>query len=158
METKEIRIIVQEYASIDELPENDRKLLITARETTSRAYAPYSGFKVGAAVELGNGEIVEGSNQENMAYPSGLCAERVALFYAGSKYPDQPIKAMAITAVNQKGELAPVAAPCGACRQVMLESEVRSETPMRLILDGEKIIVLEGIGSLLPFSFSKDYL
>lgn len=158
MRTKEIRIYIREYESIDKLDESDRLLLLLARETTANAYAPYSGFKVGAAVELENGEQIAGSNQENMAYPSGLCAERVALFYAGSQFPDNAVKAIAVTAVNNKGEVPAIAAPCGACRQVMLETEVRAKQKMRIILDGNPIMVLDGVDSLLPFSFKQEYL
>ncbi len=158
METKEIRIYVREYANLEELSGNDQKLLKLARQTTQNAYAPYSGFRVGAAVEMANGEQVAGSNQENMAYPSGLCAERVALFAAGSKFPDVSIKSIAVTAVNKDGKIPAVAAPCGACRQVMLESEVRAGQKIRIILDGQPITVLEGVDSLLPFSFKQEYL
>ncbi len=158
MEKREIRILVEEYAGIEALNENDRNLLSEARKISEQAYAPYSGFHVGAAVELSNGKQISGSNQENMAYPSGLCAERVALFYAGSSYPEAGIKTLAISAINQEGERPDVAAPCGACRQVMLESEMRAGTPMRVILDGNPIRILNGISSLLPFSFKKEYL
>ncbi len=158
METKEIRIYVREFARLEELNQNDQQLLILARKTAQNAYAPYSGFMVGAAVEMANGEQITGSNQENMAYPSGLCAERVALFTAGSHFPDVPIKTLAITAINKEGQIPAVAAPCGACRQVMLESEVRGRQKMRIILDGQPIIMLEGVDSLLPFSFKKEYL
>lgn len=158
METKEIRIYVREYNLIDELPEKERSLLLLARETTKNAYAPYSEFKVGAAVEMENGARVSGSNQENMAYPSGLCAERVALFYAGSQFPGVAVKTIALTAVNKEGTVPPIATPCGACRQVMLETEVRSKQKMRIILDGQPITVLEGVDSLLPFSFKPEYL
>lgn len=158
MEKKEITIFIEEYASIDQLNSDDKALLADARKISEHAYAPYSGFHVGAALELTNGERILGSNQENMAYPSGLCAERVALFYAGSSFPDSGIKTMAISAVNQQGERPPVAAPCGACRQVMLESEMRAGFAMRIILDGNPITILNGISSLLPFSFKKEYL
>ncbi|HBL74044.1 MAG: hypothetical protein A2W90_12615 [Bacteroidetes bacterium GWF2_42_66] len=158
METREIRIYVREFAKMEELDENSQKLLMLARQTASNAYAPYSGFKVGAAVEMANGELVAGSNQENMAYPSGLCAERVALFAAGSRFPDVPMKSIAVTAVNKDGKIPAIAAPCGACRQVMLESEVRAGQKIRIILDGQSITVLEGVDSLLPFSFKQEYL
>lgn len=158
METKEIRIYVREYAKMEELDEKGQKLLSLARQTAFTAYAPYSGFKVGAAVEMANGELVAGNNQENMAYPSGLCAERVALFAAGSRFSDVAIKSLAISAVNKDGQKPPIAAPCGACRQVMLESEVRAGQKIRIILDGQPIIILDGVDSLLPFSFKQEYL
>lgn len=158
METKEIRIYVREYDSIETLAENDGALLQLARQTTSNAYAPYSGFKVGAAVELANGELIAGSNQENMAYPSGLCAERVALFCAGSRFPEVAVKTIAVTAINSEGKVPAIAAPCGACRQVMQETEVRAKQKIRIILDGQPITILEGVESLLPFSFKQEYL
>ncbi len=157
MKTKEIRIFVCEYERIEEMEAKDRTLLTLARQSAVSAYAPYSGFKVGAAVELENGEYITGSNQENGAYPSGLCAERVALFYAGSHYPDVAVKTIAIAAVNKNGEVPPIA-PCGACRQVMQETEIRARQKIRVILDGHPITVLEGVDSLLPFSFKQEYL
>jgi len=158
METKEIRIYVREYGTIGEMEEKDRALLLLARQSATDAYAPYSGFKVGAAVRLENGEQVTGSNQENAAYPSGLCAERVALFYAGSKFPGIAVNAIAIAAVNKEGKVPSVVSPCGACRQVMQEAETRFQQKIRVILDGQPIIILEGIDSLLPFSFKQEYL
>ena len=158
METKEIRIYVREYNFVEELAENDRSLLLAAREVASNAYAPYSGFKVGAAVMLENGQIIVGSNQENVAYPSGLCAERVALFNAGSQYPGVAATSIAITAVNKDGKVPSIASPCGACRQVMQETEIRAKQKLRIILDGNPITVLEGVDSLLPFSFKQEYL
>ncbi|MDX9883676.1 MAG: cytidine deaminase [Prolixibacteraceae bacterium] len=158
MKTKEIRIYVREYTGLDELNGDDRQLLQLARQTAQHAYAPYSGFRVGAAIELANGERVTGNNQENMAYPSGLCAERVALFTAGARFPDVAVKTLAVTAINKEGKTPAIAAPCGACRQVMLESEVRAGQNIRIILDGQPITVLEGVGSLLPLNFKQEYL
>lgn len=117
-------------------------------------YAPYSGFHVGAAVLLQNGIIITGNNQENAAYPSGLCAERIALFYAASQYPTVPIIAIAVSThhSSQTG----LARPCGACLQVMSEYEDIAEQSMHVILDGsEGIIVLDGLDNLLPLRFRK---
>ena len=156
MKTTEIRIIVHEYQNIAELPEPDRNLLREARAITTSAYAPYSGFHVGAAVLLGNGEIFTGNNQENSAYPSGLCAERVTLFYANANYPDSEVKSIAISAAKNGALVDEPVKPCGSCRQALAEAEVRFNNPIRIILDGKDVIlVLQGVESLLPLSFSK---
>ncbi|HAQ21493.1 MAG TPA: cytidine deaminase [Prolixibacteraceae bacterium] len=156
MKTTEIRIIVHEYQNIDELTENDQYLLHEARRITEFAYAPYSGFHVGAAILLGNGMIVKGNNQENSAYPSGLCAERVALFYANANYPDSEVKTIAISAAKNGILVNDPIKPCGGCRQTLSEAEVRFGSPIRIILDGQdSILVLHGVESLLPLSFSK---
>jgi cytidine deaminase len=158
MQTKEIKILVHEFDDLTQLPPENSDLIKKAREAAKNAYAPYSEFYVGAAVLLGNGKIIEGNNQENAAYPSGLCAERVALFYANASYPDVPVKAIAITAIDKKGKVRNSVQPCGSCRQVMLETEFKSGKPIQIILDGEKITVLDGIESLLPLSFRPDSL
>ncbi|HZL11364.1 MAG TPA: cytidine deaminase [Prolixibacteraceae bacterium] len=159
MKTREIRIVVYEYQTIDELPENDRLLLLEARRITALAYAPYSGFHVGAAVLLANDQIFTGNNQENSAYPSGLCAERVALFYANANYPESEVKAIAVSAAKNGVLVNDSVKPCGACRQALAEAEVRFDSPIRIILDGQdSILVLQGVGSLLPLSFSKNSL
>src|SRR6056297_3374307 len=106
MRTKEIRIFVYEYNTVSELPEKDQKLVLAAREAAKSAYAPYSKFYVGAALELDNGRIIKGNNQENAAFPTGLCAERVALFYANATYPDTAVKTVAIVALKD-GEMVP---------------------------------------------------
>ncbi|MEI8115186.1 MAG: cytidine deaminase [Bacteroidia bacterium] len=156
MKTTEIRIIVYEYQSIDELSGDEQNLLQEARRITALAYAPYSGFHVGAAVLLENGKVVTGNNQENSAYPSGLCAERVALFYANANYPETSVKAIAISAAKNGILVNESVKPCGSCRQALAEAEVRFETPIRIILDGQdSIMVLNGVESLLPLSFSK---
>ena len=156
MKTTEIRIIVYEYRNIDELTETDRNLLNEARRITSMAYAPYSGFHVGAAVSLGNGKIITGNNQENSAYPSGLCAERVALFYANANYPESEIRAIAVSAAKNGILVNETVKPCGSCRQALAEAEVRYNHPIRIILDGkDSIMILQGVESLLPLSFSK---
>lgn len=155
MKTLDIKIDVQIY-DYDELSMADRELVDAARQATYRSYAPYSHFSVGAAARLGNGLIITGSNQENAAYPSGLCAERTTLFYANSQYPDQPVETLAIAARNERGEfLEQPIPPCGACRQVMLETESRFKQPMRILLIGTQgIYELKQVGLLLPLSFS----
>ena len=159
MKTTEIRILVHEFANIDELPVNDQNLLLEARRITRQAYAPYSGFHVGAAVLLDNGMTIAGNNQENSAYPSGLCAERVALFYANANYPDSGVKTIAISAAKDGVLVNEPVKPCGSCRQALAETEVRFKTPIRIILDGQDgILVLNGVESLLPLSFSKKAL
>ena len=159
MKTREIKIVVHEFENIGELAEDDQLLLREARKITALAYAPYSGFHVGAAVLLGNGIIVKGNNQENAAYPSGLCAERVALFYANANYPDADVVAIAISAAKNGVLVNETVKPCGSCRQVLAETEGRFETPIRIVLDGQDaIVLLNGVESLLPLSFSKKAL
>ena len=144
----------------EELSSCDRILVDAARGATARSYAPYSGFSVGAAVRLSNGEIVTGNNQENAAYPSGLCAERTTLFWANAQYPDAAVETLAIAARNANGELPVPISPCGACRQVILEVEKRHNRPMRIILYGarESFIIEEGVKALLPLCFDADFL
>lgn len=141
---------------LDELTDTERHLVEAAIEATSRSYAPYSHFCVGAAVRLSNGTVIIGCNQENAAYPSGLCAERTALFTAGAQYPDQPIEMLAIAARNPEGELTEEpTGPCGSCRQVIIESETRSRRKMRILLYGRRhTYVLDGISTLMPLSFT----
>jgi cytidine deaminase len=159
MKRRELRISVCEYDAVVELPEADQKLLLRAREASKKAYAPYSKFHVGAAVELENGETITGSNQENVDFTDGLCAERVALFYANSTFPESSIKSIAISARNEKGLVDETVQPCGSCRQVMVETEARYKKRMRIILDGKKkIMVLEGASNLLPFAFNPSAL
>lgn len=156
MKTSEIRIVVSEYENFGELSEKDQLILSEARKATQNAYAPYSGFHVGAAVLLENGEIVTGNNQENSAFPSGLCAERVALFYANASHPGIAVKTIAISAAKNGVLVNEPVKPCGSCRQVMAETEVRFNQPIRIILDGQdSILLLNGVESLLPLSFSK---
>lgn len=139
---------------LSELSDSDRSLYESALKASERAYAPYSRFQVGAAVLLGNGTIVTGANQENAAYPSGLCAERVALFSAGASYPEEPVVALAIIAQSE-GEVRDQISPCGACCQVLLESEARSKRSMRILLCGkDSVRIIGSVASLLPFSFS----
>lgn len=154
MQTKEFRVFVHEYDSVEDLPEEDRQLVFSAREAATRAYAPYSRFYVGASLRLANGEVISGNNQENAAFPTGLCAERVALFYAHSRYPDAAVDALAITANKDQDQVKDPIKPCGSCRQAIIESEYRFNRPIRLILDGkQKIEVFDGVENLLPFAF-----
>ena len=138
-----------------ELSEEDRELVKAAKQATSGSYAPYSKFRVGAAVRLQDGTIVVGANQENAAYPSGLCAERTALFAAGAQHPQQPVVSLAIAARKGRLFLPHPISPCGACRQVISGVEERYGIPIRILLYGtEGILVSEGISPLLPLRFA----
>ena len=140
--------------SYNELLSEEKTLIDCAKEACARAYAPYSQFFVGAAVLLDSGEIVTGTNQENVAFPSGLCAERTALFYANSQYPDQAVKSLAVAAFTQGDFIDRPISPCGACRQVILETEMRFKTPIKIFLYGKsEIYVVDGIENLLPLAF-----
>ena len=159
MRKKEIQIFVYEYDSVAELSEVDKKLVLAARAASENAYAPYSNFQVGAALILESGEVIKGNNQENADFTDGLCAERVALFYANANYPDTKVLAMAVSAKNANGLLKEPAQPCGSCRQAIVESEARFNHSIRLIMDGaNKIMVVESAESLLPFAFKPDAL
>ncbi len=152
---KKIAIQYEEYSSWKELSDGDQFLVQEAKSIMKDAYAPYSKFKVGAAVLLENGEVILGSNQENIAYPSGLCAERVALFYAGANFPEEAVDTICIVA---EGELVPVEtilSPCGSCRQVMVETEMRQEEPYRVILvsQNDVALVFAAASHLLPLAF-----
>jgi cytidine deaminase len=147
------KILISSYKM---LSQDEKNLVDAAKEATNSSYSPYSHFQVGAAVLLANGEILTGSNQENAAFPSGLCAERTVLFYAGSKYPDKAVKALAIAAYNEGDFTEQAVSPCGSCRQVILETEVRHNQPIRIILYGKKeVYIIDGIRDLLPLSFDK---
>lgn len=139
---------------LDELTPTEQVLVQKAIDATHNSYARYSNFHVGAACLLENGEVVIGANQENAAFPSGLCAERTAIFAAQANHPDQPITTLAIAARNVNGLLKSPISPCGACRQVVLEIEDRYLRPVRILLYGtDGIYVFESIKDLLPFSF-----
>jgi cytidine deaminase len=156
---KEYITTVFEYESEKELSTEYQQLISQAREATLKAYAPYSNFNVGASVLLANGEVFSANNQENAAYPSGLCAERVAIFYANSNFPDVPVKAIAVCASNSNGILNTPVPPCGACRQVLLETEMRFESPIEVILVGkQRLHVIKNIAQLLPLNFLKSNL
>lgn len=159
MLTKEIRIQIYEFNHIDELSAIDKKLILNARDVSKKAYTPYSGFHVGAALLLTNGEIITGNNQENSAFTTGMCAERVALSYANANFPDTPVISMAISASNKEGIISKPVFPCGACRQSLIETELRFKTPIKLIFDSiKKIQMVKNAGSLLPLHFDEAYL
>jgi len=151
---------LQSYTAIEELNADDKNLLELAKKATLSAYAPYSNFKVGCAVLLENGVIVSGNNQENIAFPSGLCAERVAIFSAGANYPDIPVKAMAITVKSEEFKVDKPIMSCGACLQSMSEYEMRFNQPIRIILQGETgdIHIALGTKTFMPFQFWMDGL
>ena len=145
--------------TFDEGTENIKKLINEAKLATKNAYAPYSGFHVGAAVLLSDGEIISGNNQENAAYPSGLCAERVAIFASNSQKPDTAIEAIAIAGFHDGDFTDLPCCPCGSCRQVMIEVENRFEKSVRVIMYGKsKIYEVESAKDLLPLSFGKESL
>jgi cytidine deaminase len=154
MTEQEIRINYQQFASIDELNAEDRELAHAAIEGMQGSYAPYSHFNVGAAVRMSNGQIVRGANQENAAFPSGLCAERTAMFAAGAKYPDKDMRSLAL-AGGLYGRLTDEpATPCGACRQVMAQYQAKAGKPMSVIMVGaKKIWKFEKVDDILPLIF-----
>jgi cytidine deaminase len=153
---KDLSFHIYEVENISELNDHEQELVMLSRKMTDKAYAPYSEFFVGAAVLLENGEIITGSNQENGAYPSGLCAERVAVFAASAMFPGVPMKVIAVSAKTARLEMEEPVSPCGACRQVLLEYEMLQKKPIRVLLSKEdgKIIILEKVNDLLPLSFS----
>ena len=154
MTNKEIKIAYLECESLDQLDAQDRKLADAAIAAIATSYAPYSNFNVGAAVLLEDGDVIQGSNQENAAYPSGICAERTALFYAGASRPDKAVVKIAIAA-GQNGIIceSPVT-PCGACRQVMVQSQLKGGHPIEIILVGsKKIWKFAKVEDLRPFTF-----
>ena len=147
------QVIIRKY-QFEELTDSDKRLIEAAKEATKRSYAPYSHFNVGAAAMLDDDTIVTGSNQENAAYPSGLCAERTTLFHAASEYPDKAVTTLAIAASNSEGFTVQPVTPCGACRQVMLEAEQRHHRPIRMLMYGTACIYeTRGTKDLLPLSF-----
>ena len=152
---KEYSFKFQLYPNWDSFQTIDISVVNKAFEAMEKAYAPYSKFKVGAALLLEDGQIIQGNNQENIAYPSGLCAERVALFHAGAQFPGIAVDLICIVA---KGDLMPISqllSPCGACRQVMLESENRQNKPIRIILVNQdnRTMCIDSVQNLLPFGF-----
>jgi cytidine deaminase len=148
------------YQSLNDLPSDEFELMLQAIEARKQAYAPYSKFSVGAAILLANGEVITGSNQENAAYPSGLCAERVAIFYAGAKYPEVQILKIAISATaTQERTVLPIP-PCGACRQSIMEYEFKQKLPIEIIFMGASGNVAKSasMANLLPLGFDNSYL
>jgi cytidine deaminase len=148
------------FDTVSELPKDIQELMNKAQQARENAYAPYSHFKVGAALRLSSDEIVVGNNQENAAYPSGLCAERVAIFQAGALFPNEEIKAMAITAKSPHQILSEPIGSCGACRQSMVEYEQKQKAPIAVYFMGEtgKIVKTNSVMDLLPLGFDSKYL
>lgn len=148
------------YSSLTDLPQDVQDLMTAAIEIRKTAYAPYSKFRVGAALLLDNGKIVLGSNQENAAYPSGLCAERVAIFHSGAIYPDAKILKLAVTAASDTNPTTSPIPPCGACRQSISEYEFKQDTPIEIYFMGEmgEVYQSDSIKNLLPLSFDKNFL
>ncbi len=155
----ELKIELDIYEGRNGLPEVDRTLLEAAEKALENAYAPYSNYSVGAALLLEGGRIVIGNNQENAAYPSGLCAERVALFAAGAQFPKEKIERIAIATRSGVTDGNP-AAPCGSCRQVLVEYEARQVAPIRIIMGGseERVIVAASASDLMPLCFTWNVL
>jgi cytidine deaminase len=160
MEKRKLEIQYTVFKNSNELSIEDKMLIDKAQKISEIAYSPYSKFSVGAAVLLDNGEVFTANNQENAAYPQGLCAERIAVFYAMSQYPNQKIKSIAVYGNPQNLELTHFITPCGGCRQVLLEYEEKSDEKIRVLLCGNsgEILLIEGVGNLLPFQFSKKNL
>ena len=154
MNQKEIKVTFEEYASIDELNAEDRVLAAEAINAMQGSYAPYSHFNVGAAVRMSNGQIVRGANQENAAFPSGLCAERTAMFAAGAKYPDKDMRSIALAGGVYGRLTEQPATPCGACRQVMAQYQTKAGKPMSVIMIGaRRVWKFERVDDILPLIF-----
>ena len=156
MKDLDIKLQIKE-CQLEELSEIDRAIVESAIQATDNSYAPHSHFQVGACVLLADGTILRGCNQENAAFPAGICAERSAIFAAGAQHPDQAVKILAIAARDTQGELTqePVS-PCGTCRQVMIETETRFGQPIHILLYGQRCIyVMDGIRNLMPLSFTE---
>lgn len=160
MKKIEIHTSAAIFDSVSELSSVEQNLMKNAIEARKKAYAPYSKFKVGAALLLDNGKIISGNNQESAAYPSGMCAERVAIWKAGSEFPNMKVKKIAITAASSENTVNKPVGPCGACRQTLSEYEINQKEPIEIIFMGEigQIIKTESLLSLLPFSFDSSYL
>lgn len=154
--SKKIKVEIEaELLQFDELTTEEKELVVLAKEATKNAYAPYSKFHVGSAVLMESGVIVKGSNQENAAYPSGLCAERVAIFSAGANYPKEKILMVAIAAKPARADDYVSASSCGNCRQAMMEYQSKQSMPIRLLFVREKNeILITTVSDLLPFGFS----
>lgn len=160
MSIQNFNINYQTFNNLQELSTEDQSLCLSAETALATSHSPYSKFKVGTAIALTDGQVILGSNQENVAYPSGLCAERVALFAIGSNYPNAVVKSMAITAQTELFKIENPITSCGACLQVMIEIEKRQKSPIAVIfycLDGE-ILKVDSVKSLLPFAFVEDRL
>jgi cytidine deaminase len=160
MKKRDISFQLEVYESVEELSKGDKQLMLKAVAARKNAYAPYSRFQVGAALLLENGEVVIGNNQENACYPSGLCAERVAIFHAGATYPGVVIKSIAISATSLNYKVDSPAAPCGNCRQSMSEYEVKQKQPIPMLMMGElgEVLKCNSIGDILPLAFDNSFL
>ena len=156
----DIKSTLTVFENINELPAKVKDLMLVAVEARKNAYAPYSKFRVGAALLLDNGEIVIGNNQENASYPSGLCAERVAVFQAGARFPGSTIKTIAISASSDTKDTNLPIPPCGACRQSIAEYEIKQRSPISIYFMGKtgKIIKSDSLYDLLPLMFDKSQL
>jgi len=157
---RNINFEITVYESSKELTTLDAELMEKAVEARAKAYAPYSSFFVGAAVQLANGTIVLGNNQENACYPSGLCAERVAIYHAGAVHPNEIVRTIAITATTESHVVVSPVAPCGSCRQAILEYEFKQKSPIRLLLMGTDGTIIEcnAVADLLPLQFNSAVL
>lgn len=154
MSEKKLIIDYEEFASVQEMSPADQELIALCLEAQKGSYSPYSKFQVGAALRLANGVIIKGANQENIAYPSGLCAERVAMFAAGANYPDVPLDTLAIAGSDHGVLCESPASPCGSCRQVMAEYQKKHHSPLKVILVGSKRIrKFHKVEDILPFIF-----
>lgn len=159
---KEVKIetTLQVYDSISNLPEDVKQLMNSAIEARNNAYSPYSKFDVGAAILLDNGKVISGSNQENASYPSGLCAERTAIYYAGATYPKAKMLKMALTASSQNQQTLKPIPPCGACRQAIAEYEIKQDNPIEIYFMGVKgkVVKSKSLANLLPLVFESSVL
>ena len=154
MTNRHLSLYYIEYASLEEMEPADRELVLAAIDARAGSYSPYSQFQVGAALRLEDGTIIKGANQENIAYPSGLCAERTAMFYAGANFPDKAFDTLAVSASDHGVMCESPATPCGACRQVMAEYQKKFQRPLKIILAGSKrIYKFSKTEDLLPFIF-----
>lgn len=155
-----IRADLSVFDTVKELPEDVQELTLRAKSIRDNAYSPYSRFQVGAAILLGNGEVITGSNQENASYPAGLCAERTAIFYAGANFPDAKILKLVVSAKSLNHSVTVPTPPCGSCRQAIAEYEVKQDSPIEIYFMGEsgKVVMADSISDLLPLIFDNSYL
>lgn len=160
MKKKQITTTLSIYEKFEELPEEIQSLFEQAKKVRDKAYAPYSNYLVGAAILLESGKVITGSNQENAAYPSGLCAERTALFYAGANYPEENIKSIAITVKSKTKTVSSPAPPCGSCRQAISEYEFKQNEKIAIYFRGEigEIHKVDSLLDILPLAFNKNFL
>lgn len=160
MRELKLNLTYQIYDAANELDDADQQLIQKAIEATQKAYAPYSKFKVGAAVRLGNNSIIIGNNQENASYPAGLCAEQTALFHVGSNYPNESIDTIAIATAPNNGRADHPIAPCGICRQVLMEYEGKQEGSIRILLinGDQSITAISSAKDLMPMAFGGEFL